>query len=121
VSEIRLVLPAASPSLNKYAYSHWRTRQRDKAKWQLWLMAAIHEAGATPATGKRRLTIERHGVKRLDPDNMIGGAKGIIDSLRSLKMLLDDHDDALELVACNVKLSKGERPHTVLILADVQT
>jgi hypothetical protein len=119
VSQFRLILPEASPSLNKYAYAHWRIRQRDKAKWTLWIMAAIHEAGATPATVKRRLTIERHGRRRLDADNLIGGAKGLIDALRAQKMLLEDHDDAMELVARNVPLVKGEKPHTILILEDL--
>jgi len=115
----QLVVPAATPSLNKYAYSHWRVRQRDKASWELWLMAAAHEAGATKATGKRRLMIERHGRRALDPDNMIGGAKGAIDVLRKLGLLMDDHDGAIELAARNVKLNKGEQPHTVFVLEDM--
>ncbi len=116
---IRLVIPEASPSLNKYAYSHWSVRYEDKRRWSKWLF--LLSLDAKKAAGKRRLTIERHGRKRLDIDNLIGGAKGIIDELRALGVLLDDHDDAIELVAKNVKLGEGEKPHTVLIVEDLYT
>jgi hypothetical protein len=116
---IRLYIPEASPSLNKYAYSHWRVRHADKKRWALMLLAESRRAGATKATGKRRLTIERHGRRKLDPDNLIGGAKGMIDELRALGLLLEDTDNALELAAINVPLGRGQKPHTVLVLQDL--
>lgn len=115
-----LRIPEPSPSLNKYAYSHWRVRHADKKRWSSMLAIAAGLAGATLATGKRRLTIERHGKRRLDPDNAIGGAKScVIDNLRAMKLLIDDHDDAVELVARNVPLAKGEDAHTILFLEDI--
>ena len=83
------------------------------------LLAEVRRADVPKATGKRRLTIQRHGKRRLDVDNLIGGAKGMIDELRRLGVLLDDHDDAIELLAKNVPLVKGLEPHTILVIEDL--
>ncbi len=91
-----------------------------KARWAKWLLVEVKRTGAEVATGKRRLTIERHGKRRLDIDNIIGGCKGCItDNLRALKMLVDDDDTSIEFVARNAKLLKGESPHTVIYLEDM--
>jgi hypothetical protein len=117
---IVLYVPEPSPSLNQFSFSHWRRQHSMKKKWALWLMAEVKRTGAALATGKRRLTIERHGKRRLDIDNIIGGAKGCItDNLRALGMLVDDHDDAIEFVAKNVQLPKGAAPHTIIYLEDI--
>lgn len=47
---------------------------------------------------RARVTIERYG-RRLDKDNFIGGLKSILDSLRYERLITDDDEDALELVA----------------------
>lgn len=117
---IMFYVPEPSPSLNKFAFAHWRVQHAEKRKWAKWLLAEVMRTGAPVATGKRRLTIERHGKRRLDVDNIIGGAKGCItDNLRDLKMLVDDHDDAIEFVARNMQLPKGGVPHTVIYLEDL--
>jgi hypothetical protein len=117
---IRLVIPEPSPSLNKYAFRHWRVQHTDKKRWALMLHAVARKAKAEPATGKRRLTIERHGRRRLDVDNIIGGAKCCItDNLRKLGLLLDDDDKSIEFVAVNVKLEGDQKPHTVILLEDL--
>jgi hypothetical protein len=115
----RLVLPEASPSLNTWIQTHWAVKKRHRKRWAMLLLVESRRAGIPKASGKRRLVIERHGRKRLDADNLIGGAKGIIDELRTLGLLLEDHDDALELVARNVPLGRGEAPHTVLLIEDL--
>lgn len=117
---IRLVIPEASPSLNAFAFSHWRKQHTVKKRWALMVLAASRQAGATRATGKRRLTIERHGTRKLDVDNIIGGAKGCItDNLRKLGLLVEDDDQSVEFVAMNVRLERGEKPHTVIVLEDL--
>ncbi len=109
----------ASPTANKYAYAHWRVRHSDKKRWAKLLMVEAATRQIPAATGPRVLTLERHGRRRLDPDNMIGGAKGIIDELRKLKLLLNDDDKSVQIMARNVKLVKGETPYTVIILEDM--
>lgn len=115
----KLVVPEASPSQNRYHYSHWRKAHADKKRWGLMLLAAARNAGATAARGKRRLTVERHGKRALDFANLVGGLKGAIDCLVELGLLLDDDEASLDLVAKNVRLEKGTKPFTVLLLEDV--
>lgn len=117
---IRMVIDEPSPSLNEFFYSHWTVQRDAKKRWHTLLFIASRRAKATKATGPRRLTIERHGKKRLDIDNIIGGAKGCItDNLRVLELLRDDDDSSVEFVARNVPLAKGENPHTVIILEEL--
>lgn len=73
------------------------------------------------ATGKRRLLIERHAKRGLDPDNLLGGAKRcIVDNLRAFRLLVDDSDAWLELEGKNVPLLKSElTPYTMLYLEDI--
>lgn len=115
---ITIVVPMASPSLNKFSYAHWRTQKQAKDAWMLILDRVT--LGARMATGKRRLEIHRYGKRALDIDNLIGGAKMVItDNLRRLELLRDDSPDMIEFYAENHKLEKGEEPHTVIVLRDL--
>lgn len=115
---IRLVVHEPSPSLNDFMYSHWRKHQAAKKHWAWLLKRAAGSVEA--ATGKRRLTVERHGKRPLDQDNLVGGCKRVIvDNLRAMGLIVDDDDRHLELVCRNVQLPSGEQPYTVLVLEDV--
>lgn len=116
----RLTIPKASPSQNEFAFSHWRKAHASKKLWALLIRASEGFVVVPKATAKRRLTIERHGRKALDVPNLIGGAKGIIDDLVQLGLLVDDDPRHLDVVALNAPLAKGEKPHTVLILEDLE-
>lgn len=117
---IRLVIPEASPSLNKYAFRHWRVQHGDKKRWGQMLAVAALGARAPKAIGKRRLTVERHGRRKLDVDNFAGGLKPIIDGLKKLQLIVDDDDAHLELALKQERIIGAQRPHTVLILEDVR-
>lgn len=117
----RLVITLASPSQNTREKQHWTLRKYGKAMWWKAIRAAPGFLLVPRATGKRRLTVERHarGVPQ-DPSNTIGGAKGIIDDLVQLGLLVDDTPEFIEHgTPRHVPLAKGERAFTVLILEDV--
>lgn len=116
---IRIVLPDASPSLNTFMRAHWAVRKRIKKHWGDLVMVALPRGPGIEATGKRRLTVERHGKRAIDVDNLAGGLKPIIDTLRAFRLLVDDNPMMMELAVSNVTLAKGEKPHTVLVLEDV--
>lgn len=119
---IELMLPLATPSQNAFHFSHWRKAHKSKQDMAKALLGAIGNSGqmqAMKATGKRRLTIVRFGVRKLDIPNLIGGAKGLIDSLVAYGLLKDDDEDHLELVAMNGRRAKGQDPHTRLVLDDI--
>jgi len=116
---IRIVLPDASPSLNTFLRAHWAVRKRIKKHWGALVLASLPRGPGVEATGKRRLTVERHGKRAIDVDNLAGGLKPIIDTLRAFRLLVDDNPLMMELLVSNVKLAKGEQPHTVLVLDDL--
>jgi hypothetical protein len=121
----RIRIEAATPSLNKFTYAKSPFIQAKAKKEWYWLIRGAPGILDIPRVGpaggcKRHLCIERHGKRPLDPDNLIGGAKCcIIDNLRKMALLVDDSDEWLELEAINVLLAKGEKPHTILVLRDL--
>ncbi|BDU76268.1 hypothetical protein [Mesoterricola sediminis] len=115
-----LTIQRATPSQNEFAFSHWREGHRSKKLWAGLIRGAKGFLSIPRASGKRRLTVERHGHKALDIPNLIGGAKGIVDNLVQLRLLVDDTPELLEITGLNVALKRGEKPYTVLILEDCQ-
>lgn len=116
---MKFTIPEALPSLNKTLRQHWASRANDNKRWGRMISMARVVESLQPANGKRRVTIERHGKRMLDADNMAGGCKGFIDELCAFKLLVDDSPKWLELVTLHVPLTKGERPHTIVFLEDV--
>ena len=110
-----------SPSQNVLDRANWRGRKASKDAWKLLIRGAVNFLDVPRAHGKRRLTIERHAKGTLDEQNLIGGAKGIIDDLVQLGLLVDDKPTFLDLgKPVQARLSKGERrPYTLVILEDV--
>lgn len=115
-------VPRETPSANNFAYCHWRVRHADKQLWSTLLLYAIGGSANYrnwQATGKRKLLVERFGKRKLDPDNLIAGLKGIIDHLRALGLLVDDNDEYLELEARNCKRPPKTPPFTRFTLTDL--
>lgn len=115
-SAFRIVIPIATPSLNELLGMHFGARLRLSKK--IHIMVALCGHGIPKATSKRHLTIERHGKRQLDKDNLYGGAKLLIDVLKKRGMITDDSPEHVELEVTQVKLSKGEHPYTVVILGE---
>jgi hypothetical protein len=116
---IRIVLPEATPSLNTFIRLHWTKRRRVKDSWSRLVLAHLPRGPGVEATGKRRLTVERHGKRAIDLDNLAGGLKPVIDTLRAFRLLVDDNPLMMELAVRNAKLARGEAPHTVILLEDL--
>lgn len=116
-----LTIPRACPSQNKHQWAHWAIIRKEKAEWMTLIRTAYGFPDIPRATGRRKLTIERWGWKILDEMNLIGGAKGIVDNLVQLGLLVDDKPSMLELggVIQNQIMPRTKvRPHTVLHLED---
>lgn len=110
----------ATPSLNKYssAMSPY-IEAKDKKLWWWLIRAADGFLDIPRATGKRRLTILRHG-RAIDPDNLIGGCKKCItDNLVELGVLKGDTKKLIEICSDSIPLQKSEHPWTELILEDI--
>jgi hypothetical protein len=117
-----LAIPEATPSLNAFAYKrspyvyprlrgHWLRQIRDA-----WLVArsqSLALAGFVPPA-RAHLAVFRDGPQVLDPDNLVGGCKPILDALRRLTLIADDKPAALQL---DVHQARAPTGATLLVLS----
>ena len=95
-----LQIPAVTDSPNAVK-SHWVYKYRLRKKWRKLVQDAIYEARALPlpavAPAFAAVTIERHGRKLLDADNLVASLKGLIDSLKDFRLIADDSPEHIHL------------------------
>jgi hypothetical protein len=117
-----LRIDRATPSQNTREGQHWAKRHREKCAWWWSIRAARGFLAIPRATGRRRLTIERHARTRpQDEANVHGGCKGLVDDLVELGLLVDDSPAWIEHgTPRHVPLVKGERAFTILIFEDLE-
>ena len=97
---------------------HWAKKAKLKARWAT-LLALAGAIRAPKATGRRRMTVERHSPRALDADNLAGGCKEVVtDVIKDFGLLVDDSPKHAELVYVHVP-TRGERPFTVVVLEDL--
>jgi len=96
---ITLEIPRVPASPNNFIGKHWRFRHRNSQVWQQEVNVALLEAGYTKRVPfqKARITIDRRGRRELDPDNLYGCVKPVLDALRYAHVLVDDSPAHLEL------------------------
>jgi hypothetical protein len=79
--------------------ARWRyAKERDAWTWLVRAAKLRHRI--TPATGRRRITLTRiyaRGQRELDPDNLKGGTKSLVDAIKREGLLVDDTREWLEL------------------------
>jgi hypothetical protein len=116
-----IILPFATPSLNEIQGQHWSFAKRQKEAIAWSLRSALNLQAKIPvATGKRRVSIERTGRGRLDPDNLMGGFKWLIDAIKAERLIVDDDDDHLELIALPQVVSRKIYPSTRVAIEDIE-
>ena len=112
-------IPIATPSGNTTLRKHWAARGRQQFDMYFLLAGALNKVAPIPAaTGKRRLTIERHGKRLLDADNLAAGCKALIDVVKFRKLILDDNPAVCELVFRQAPASILA-PFTLVTLEDI--
>ena len=114
-----LRLDDATPSGNVLLRMHHLDRWKFKREWYYRIRSAKGFLGIPKASGPRTLTVERHGRQTLDTDNLISGLKGIQDDLVQLGLFLDDTPSLLILETSQHRLTQGQKPHTILVIRDV--
>lgn len=89
---IVLEIPEPTPSGNQLNWSHWSKKSAQRKRWGWLVRAARLEARVfdPPRLARARITIERHGAKKLDADNARQGCKSLLDSLKVEGLILDD-------------------------------
>jgi len=92
---MKLFLDKEVKSLNYFIkHSHWGRRNRDKKQWLKVIDKVINNY-----TGiyYNKITIISIRKRLLDMDNLIGGAKTLIDSLVDKKLIKDDSPDLVKI------------------------
>lgn len=113
---ITLTIPELTPSLNKTQRQHWTILARNRKRWSMLVLVAKSEAEIwkLPLIRRARVTIERHGGKQLDEDNLAGGAKAAVDALKSNGLIVDDSPDHVQLRYEQYPGGKGKEKKTVV-------
>lgn len=115
-----LVLPVIMPSLNKQLRMHWATRKRLKANtgWHLSAVMGRVEIQHRGRIAHVTITVYSNAPKaaggrarRLDTDNLIGGQKPLVDSMKQAGILKDDSPKWLDIGYIE-RRDKVERPRT---------
>lgn len=98
---IEIQVPEVAPSLNRLMRMHWSARRRVLKKWEWIVYAEVYRIGGPVALkyhGKVRVQIMRRSNHRLDPDNLHGAAKLVLDALKTAKVIEDDSPAHIELI-----------------------
>ena len=92
ITELHLIMPRLTPSLNKLIRMHWRERQALNRTWDWEVKAAMRETyqEITFEHPKRMVRIISYRKKISDDDNFVGGLKPLIDALVHNHLLVDD-------------------------------
>lgn len=100
-------LPGRVESLNKLLTSHWSKRY---ASNNAWFAKVIAIAGARYERPKVRqdVTLTVYLNRELDRDNLIGGCKGLIDSLTKAGYLKDDKPEWCVVTYNSEPCKKGQ-------------
>lgn len=119
---IRLEIPRVPPSLNEVVGYHWRHRHRVSQIWQKEIWYALITAGYSPQRlpyAKARVSIHRQSHGKMDPDNLVGAMKPLIDALRYAHVLVDDTEEHLELVVTQKRQLKSAAPFTRIEVEEI--
>lgn len=89
---IVLTIDEPIPSENQTRWAHWSKKSALRKRWGWLVKAALLNGKVTerPKYARAKVTIERHGARRLDADNARAGAKVLMDSLVAEGLILDD-------------------------------
>lgn len=93
---ITVTLPFASPSLNELLRWHWSKRRKYHDQVCLLLRMQVQMHRYEPANKRMHMELLRVGKRTIDADNLVGGAKPIVDALVKATLLVDDSPKWLE-------------------------
>ena len=98
------------PSLNVLLRMHYRERGKLIIRIRLEVWAQVHDPKRIRNANRQvTLTGTRYGKKALDPDNLIGSLKPVLDALVWAEVLIDDTEQYIAIGKIRQeKLKKGE-------------
>lgn len=94
---LRVTIEGVTPSLNQLVRMHWSKRRKLRPQYAWAIRVAMLEAGWAEEgdlypelAPKMRVQIVSHRSAELDRDNLVGGAKPLVDALKDVHVIRDD-------------------------------
>lgn len=98
-----------TPSLNQWQRMHWATRARLQAGFVNELRAEIGALSVRPLQQlNTSVRLTRYSAKELDTDNLVGGAKPLVDAIVAVGLAWDDSPEWLRVEYKQVKCKRAE-------------
>lgn len=93
MTTLTITLPKPYPLLNQMLKAHYATKAKKKRAWRWHIVASLGGAHALPKEPfkKAHIRIERHSVGTPDHDNVVGGAKPLLDCLTTPRLNAHGH------------------------------
>ena len=105
-----IYIPKITPSLNEVLRRHWSINYAEKRSWIGWITVLV----GVPACQYRRIIITRVATRDLDPDNLAGGCKSLLDAIRDVGLILDDDAKSVSVEYRQRRPRDGEETGTEL-------
>ena len=123
---IRLELSQPTPSLNTISGHHWGKLRKYKRQASQEILAQIGRQAPAKPFSKARVEIARYGQgKELDHDNLVGGAKALVDCLKKteVKVCVSRKTHATSIRVTN-SFGRGiieddDKEHIVLVVTSI--
>lgn len=113
---VRIILPVVTLSENRLLRMHWTARKAEQHKYLKWLIAAGAQDKMFYVGEKEKRAVEIYSYRkrRIDPDNLTGGMKPLIDCLRKINLIWDDSPKYLDLTV--IQETDGKDPRTEIVI-----
>jgi Holliday junction resolvase RusA-like endonuclease len=93
---------------------HWSKRYKLQQDYGYLINAAIENKHKVRVKEKRKLEIYSYRKQLLDPDNLYGSVKFLLDAIQQADLIWDDNPDYLSLSVCQ-EIDKNN-PRTEVII-----
>jgi len=93
----KIILPIVTNSPNRLLRMYWTERYKIQKDYGILLNAAIEDKHKVKTEQPRRVEIYSFRKQLLDPDNLYGSCKLLIDAMQQVGLIWDDNSDYLSL------------------------
>lgn len=116
----KIELSRTTPSPNEMLRWHWTQRHKLKLDygWSLVAEGARDKKNQAKDKEKRRVEIYSYRKQLLDPDNLYGSVKLLLDAMIDMKLIYDDSLEYLSLSVYQEIDKKNPRTEIVIYVLD---
>ena len=107
---MKLFIPKVPPSLNTVLRQHWSGRGKERDQWRRLLRAKYNGEGPFSRVKITRICPSRG----LDPDNLAGGCKMLVDAMTREGYITDDDALSVKIEYAQKRPETGQEKGVVL-------